>query len=264
MQFNKTLITAAIMLLTMGTIGVVPLAAQLQDPDNQQAPDDLLGKEPFYKRIHFGARGSVLFNNLMNDQSDTQSFEDTGLSQTIYSNSAAKRYGGGATVGIDLTDHFYLSVDLLYRRSGYDKGTVNSTQDTEDSSGVDTWGVLERTRADYWDVPILLRYYHKTVEDEGMRLFATGGFAIRTATGVTTYNEEFDIDNLRNTNATPTTPDNKTIPGAVVGVGVRLSDTMPVKVDLEARYTRWLNRTFESGSTRSNVNQGEFIVSFTF
>ena len=50
----------------------------------------------------------------------------------------------------------------------------------------------------------------------------------------------------------------------VIGGGVQFQDDVGLKVDLEVRYTRWLQKTFDAGPVQSNLNQGEFLLGLTF
>lgn len=227
--------------------------------------------EPFYKRFSFGARGSVLINRLMQSQSITEatSSSDPPMTTTWQTDAKSKRYGGGPSFHVRLADKVGLNIDILYRRSGYDYSAVVKEQDTVDDDGDVTTGATlsqdyERTRADYWDIPVLARYYTKYSDQGGARPYFTGGVAYRTVSGIKTYSQHIDEDGLKDTSSRPIEPANKGILGAVAGGGFQFRDEIGLKIEFEIRYTRWLRRTFESGPTMSSFNQAEGLVAFTF
>jgi opacity protein-like surface antigen len=225
-----------------------------------------LAPEPFYKRFSFGVRGGAMFFDALNSQTITESTTQTdpATSTINFSNSASKRFTGGPAIHFRVSDHFGLNLDVLYKRAGYDAGDQLVTQPTEDEEADDLASRYERTRADYWDIPVLARYYTKAPDEEGPRYYLTGGIAFRSVSGIKTFSEVVSDEGLSDTNSVAVKPANKNTAGAVAGIGLQLRDEVGLKVDLEARYTRWFRPVFDSGPTSSNLNQGEFVLGFTF
>lgn len=220
-----------------------------------------------FDRISYGLRGSVLFLPIQNDLSNITltSQTDPPLSISSYSNNQSKRFGGGPTVQFDFNPKLSLNVDFLYHRLGYDAGTVVATQATEDDDAEFISGDYERTRADLWDVPIMVRYYRGPVEDEaGRRLFVSGGMTFRTISGIRSFNEHINEDGLSDSTTVPAATLRSTVPGLTAGVGWQFRDEVGIKVDLELRYTRWLRRIFDGPMAQSNLNQAEAVIGFTF
>lgn len=236
------------------------MAASAQQPPPEQP------SEPFYKRFSFGVRGGLLLNQSIGSQTivENTSTTDPPLTTINYSNSASKRFTVGPTVHFRLSDRLGINVDALYSRTGYDAGNSIYTQETEDDDSEFISGNYERTRANYWDIPILARYYNTHYEAEGMRAFITGGIALRTVSGIKTFWETINEDALSDTNTIPMEPANKSALGAVAGAGLRIRDQVGLKIELEARYTRWFRKTFESDPTHSSLNQGAILLSFSF
>ena len=173
----------------------------------------------------------------------------------------------GPTVQFRVTDRLAVNVDFLYRRAGYDTGNIVVTQVSEEDDDEESEFIsaaFERTRADYWDIPILARYYNKGPVEDGRRVYLTGGLALRTVSGIKTFWETINDEELHDTSIAPTEPTRKNVHGAVVGVGLQLRDEVGLNIEFELRYTRWLGRTFESDPTRSSVNQGEFVLGLGF
>jgi len=157
-----------------------------------------------------------------------------------------------------------MTVDGLFSRAGYDASTTTETQPPEGEEPEFISAQYERTRADYWDVPILARYYYTGFDEDPARLYLTGGIALRMVSGISTYSELVQDDDISDTSTSPVPVSNRVIPGAVVGGGLRLRDEVGLKVDIEVRFTRWFQRTFDSKVARSALNQGAVLVSFGF
>ena len=223
--------------------------------------------EPFYKRFSVGVRGTVLPNSLTSNRTITESTTDTDppLSTTEFSEPASKHFTVGPTVQFDITDRFGVNADFLYRRGGYDAGTFVVTQPTDDDDDSEfLGGDFERTRAHCWDVSILGRYYNRSRDAGGVRPYITGGLALRTVSGIETFWETIDENALSDTDTVPVEAANKSVRGAVLGGGLQLRDESGLKIELEVRYTHWLQRTFDLYPTRSSLNQTEFTLGFTF
>jgi len=242
-------------------VGSVPMFGQ------QPTPTATTTEKSIFDRISYGLRGSVLLLPVQNDLANTTLTSQTEppLSILNYSNNQSKRYGGGPTVQFDISPKLSVNVDFLYRRLGYDAGTVINTQETEDDDAEYVSGNYQRTRADLWDIPIMMRYYRGPVEDEaGRRLFVAGGLTLRNISGIRSFNEQINSDGLSDSTTVPAPTLRTTVPGATVGIGWQFRDEIGVKVDLELRYTRWLRRIFDGPLAQSNLNQAEAVIGFTF
>lgn len=237
-----------------------PVLAQMPDPQSKPQNGVL-------DRISFGLRGSVLLLAVQNNRSATTltSSSNPPLDTLEYSNNASKRFGGGPTIQFDFSPKLSLNADFLYRRLGYDAGRVVNTQATDKEKAKFVSGDYERTRGDLWDVPVMMRYYRGPVEDEeGRRSFVAGGIALRTLSGIRSFNQRVNDKGLSDSTTAPATPLRSTVPGVVVGAGWQFRDEVGVKVDLELRYTRWLQRLFDARTAQSNANQAEILIGFTF
>lgn len=236
-----------------------------------QSPSATLSSQPFHKRFSFGVRGGGPINGLMKSQTVTESTTTTDppLSTITFSDSASKRYTVGPAIGFRLMDRLDLNLDVLFKHVGYDSGVTVQTQLTEeeieDSDAPDfISGQYERTRADKWDVSLLLRYYTSDPEEHGSRFYLAAGPAFSSVTGIKSFSEQINDEGLSDTNSIPVSPSRDSVPGVAVGAGLQLRDEVGLKIEIEGRFTRWFQRHFEAGLTQSNVNQAEVLISFGF
>jgi hypothetical protein len=178
--------------------------------------------------------------------------------------SAGFPFVAGAAVRYDIGERFGVGADLTYRRGGYDSVINIAEQVTDNDDGDLILNTFTGTRAHFWDVPLLGRYYMSDRSSDGPRFFATGGAAVRFVTGLSSQTELTDDDSVTDTDTTAIGPANDAVLGAVLGIGMRASDDVGIKVDIEFRYTRWFNPIFQSGPANSNANQADVMVALTF
>ena len=234
-----------------------------------QDDSDNIPKEPLFKRFSFGLRAGYMWTGLMKEQTIHSADSTTDPPETTesYSRNESQSFTLGPTVQFAITGKLSLVGDLLYKRVGYDAGNIVREQvEDEDVLGERLAANYERTRTDYWDVPLLLRYYKTTVDESSKRLFVEGGVTLRTVSGIKSFREEivdFDED-LSDTTSVPIDPANSFAPGLTVGGGMQLVDEVNFKVDLGVRYTYWPKRTFDSGAIQSNQHQGEVVIGLSF
>jgi hypothetical protein len=223
-------------------------------PDVGQSPQK--NTRPTFRR--WGIGGIFTYNpnpfNLMKGGTVVTTAE------TLYSKSEARPLGGGVAAYFYLTSTLSLNLDFIYRRTGYDASRV--------LNDAYTTSYYSRTRANYFDFPLLARYHsrysllHSSVFVEG------GGTArfveqITTSTTVdTTVNAALVSDCCTEI---PDRPSHRLVAGPTVGLGLRIPrDEIGVQIVPEIRYTRWLENTFSAVPTMSNRNQAEVLLSITF
>jgi len=190
--------------------------------------------------ISFGIKGGVPFTDAFNAAKSGQlSFLTTNHHWTL-----------GPELDLNLPLGFAIEVDALYQRVNY-SSTVNLAGSVTDS----------RTTANSWDFPLLLKWR-----------FAPGPFRPYVAVGPT-------FNGLTNLNQVTTffSPGSSN-PGGPVGAPpqvkrqVNTGFTLGAGVQLlghispEVRYTRWGWDSIRdvSGLLKTNPNQVQFLVGFTF
>jgi hypothetical protein len=242
---------------------VIALAAGSVMAQAQASPPEQESR-PFYKRFSFGVRAGGIPTKGMAGFERESSTESPAENIKDFSKSAARRFTIGPSLHFALSDRLGLNADFLYRRSGYDSGTTRNVRNSDGSSGDFRSGVYERTRADFWDIPVQARFYHQGPEESGPRWFASGGLTIRTVTAIKTFTERINEKKLSDTDTAPVRPTHKSVAGFVAGGGLQVRDEVGLKVELEGRFTRWFQRIFDTNLSRMNLHQVEVLLSFTF
>jgi opacity protein-like surface antigen len=178
----------------------------------------------------------------------------TDFFQTIRGNDGnyftnTKRYLVGGTVEFHLPARFSVEVDGLYKRVGY-----------EYDQSITANRITSRTVANSWEFPALLKW---EILPGPVRPFIDAGASFRHISG---------IKQIRNTAGTVIELNNavefnkRNDIGFVAGFGVAFK-AGPVRISPEFRYVRWGSENFRDPLTsllRTNRNQGDFLLGFTF
>jgi len=135
--------------------------------------------------------------------------------------------------------------------------------------GADRFGNLEfissestRTRARYWDVPVQARFYFG---DPGRpRAYVAAGGVFRFVTNLKANVDTVDAEGDEKTQNVDAEVANKNPIGAIGSIGVQLTDDIGIKVEIEGRYTYWLDRAFAVGLANSAQSQVEVAIGFSF
>lgn len=229
-------------------------AAQTQSPP-QDAP-----AKPYFNRILVGARLSILFNDLMNTETLSSSTSEPVFQLTNATTSTSNQLGAGGAFEFALLDRLSIALELLYRKAGYKSNLETSLGEADPV----VTRKFERTRTDYWDFPLVLRFYDASRSERPSRTFLEAGLAVRRVTHIRTFSEVLLPDKTSTISEAPAVPRNSTLPGVVLGGGFQLAGSSPVKVIPQIRYTRWLGNTFNSPPTLSRRNQFELLLGIAF
>ncbi len=214
-----------------------------------------------------GGTLSILPFNMLSSET-VQTTTSNPVSRTVNaSNSTSNPVGGGFHVEVPLGGRIAVHSGILFRGASYNAGTETllgeDDDDTEEDERVFT-SSLERTRARYWDIPVIVRFYDSADRSKRVRGFFQAGVAFRRAGSIETYREFTAADGSTSKDETPATPVNRNITGGLVGAGFSMRGGPRVAFVPEIRYTRWFSPTFEDGPTRSAKNQLELLMSVTF
>lgn len=229
-----------------------------------------------WRRFQLGLAMSVPVNGIIregetrNTETVTSGKVTTTIVTTVKNESTVKRVGGGVALFFDLNERFAIGTNVIYHRIGYNRTkTVESTVTA--ATGTETQTELEKTKAAYWDIPVLTRIRLAEIRPLRTRVFFTGGVNSRLTRGIDTLVDAQPVTlpgggttGASNTYHTPAVPDARTTFGPTVGGGFQWQDDTGLRLTPEFRYTRWFHRTWDRGPVRSAGGQIEFVLSLTF
>lgn len=183
------------------------------------------------------------------------------------SNPQSLKSGYGLNFQAALSEHFAVYLAVTYRKAAYSASTNYLLGVDNPNTFIDdrnSWVVTEDTRARFFEVPLLVRYYDKGRHRPGPRWFLEAGPSVRAVRRVRTSRIIADPVNNVTTDSTPYAPRHKNLPGVTAGAGIQLIDPIGIRVVPEFRYTHWLGSTFSAAPTRTSRSQLEVMISLTF
>ena len=198
----------------------------------------LYGQDDDEHKVSIGARAGVPISDALETFS--------GNEARYFTNT--KRYLIGPTIEFHLPWRLSVTVDALYKRLGYEyQKTIPGA-------------VTTRTVANSWEFPGLLKW---EILPGPIRPFVDAGASVRHITGISQVrdvaNVVTEIDNAPEFNK-------RNDIGLVFGGGVAFK-LGRVRVSPEFRYVRWGSEAFRDPVRtllRTNRNQGDFLIGFTF
>ena len=223
----------------------------------------------YVRRFSIGATLSVTPLNMIRGGSSSVTNSNT-VSTDYTSANASSRFGYGISAQAAITDHIAFAVGIYLRRLGYTLDTtVNTTTNVVEGGQVvqttTSTSTHEDTRSNIFDVPFVLRYYHKNRHTRGGRWFAELGGAwrdvshIRSSFGATDENGVSTCCTFGRA-----TPVHKSSIGYVAGAGLQFIDPVGIRVVPEVRYTRWRNQIFDLNTVRTGANQVEICFTLAY
>jgi opacity protein-like surface antigen len=232
----------------------ITLTVAAQD---QQQP---VAKTPGSNELRrFSIGGLLSFNIFSYMQATTR--ENT-ISDTTTFKSTSENLSSRATIGpilqMTFASRWAVAAGISYRKGGY-----RLTNDTTVSSKVST--VKERTDFRSWEVPILVRRFSKAHDDEGFRWFYQAGVAARFINRISSETSTTAQDGtVTCCDTKASVPRQSNILGFVAGAGITARDQFGIRVTPEIRYTRWMDRNWDSFTARSRRDQAEIAIGFQF
>jgi opacity protein-like surface antigen len=166
--------------------------------------------------------------------------------------SPTQRYIIGGMAEVRLPLGLGIEFDALYRRLSYT------------ASGTLVGGVVETTSTggSNWEFPLVLKYrFHFPV----VKPYLEAGVAWDALAGVKQTVDVIGTLPVSSTSGSPSELLRNTTSGFVIGGGVDIHAVF-LHISPEIRFTRWNSAQFgnSGGLLSSNLNQGEFLVGFTF
>ena len=245
---------------TILTIAVATLCPALRAQDEK-------ADQPIVRRPSLGFRfvyiGSPGFETFGIQQSTTKPIADYD-----YSASTSKgRLRVSPNLECRLTPRISLGLEFLFEHAQYKQTTQIRSGKKDPNASTDTRPVTttrETTRASYWELPVMARYYGLGSSTILSKTYLTGGVAYRHIGNVRTGTEYENADGSTDYNEIPATPKAVNQVGFGGGIGIRFIDDYRIKITPEIRVIRWLGHSFEGPSYRSAATQYAATLGFSF
>lgn len=179
----------------------------------------------------------------------------------------ANRFGFGVNLQYALSERWAIAANPTYRHVELHTviqefvGVDNSSTPGIDER--DLYRITEDTSSNYFDIPLLARYYTKNRHERGARWFFDMGGTTRLATNVKTDREIVPPRGNPFRNNIPV-PVQSTTFGGTAGIGGQFIDDFGIRIVPEVRYTYWFNKTFDSIHGKSRAHQLEIVISLGF
>lgn len=223
-------------------------------------------QEPFHRRFEVGVRAGYMPLDLMKDVNSTESFTNFAPPLEIKrtSKTGAKQGTVGPSLVFRFDERWALGIDAMFRKAGYDEQVIVQTQVATGQTPTLRSRDYQRTRAHFWDIPVVVRY--TKWQQDGFRPRVTGmaGVSTRFVTNIESFRESVNDKNQLTQTSAPITPANRNVRGATAGLGIEWRDEIGVRLSIEGRYTRWQKDVFNFGPTRTTRNQVEILLGFSF
>ncbi len=242
-----------------------PLYAQ---SDNPPANAD----EPHPPRFYIGARVDFFPQRLFETPYTTGASVNPILSYTYTGSSQGSRYWLGLTGEYRLRGNLWLGIDFFHHPAGFTQVTriksgIQDPNSSYDNRQVTT--VTQDTRAAYWDVPFLVRYYGLyTTSRRGLgwtkQTYALGGAAYRHVSNIRTGTSTSNADTSTTYDEVPAQAQHSNLAGAIGGIGFKVFEYGKFKSMFEGRYTRWSGYSLQGPAYRSERNQFDLGLTFAY
>lgn len=223
---------------------------------------------PRLKYVSIGFRVRGFTADVFDDGKSTPNRHDTtpnaNTTQTFATTSNSGKITAGPAIEVPLPWRLSILGEFYFQRASYTKVTTTYKGIDDLSTSALKSTVTERTKASYWDIPLLVRYRPFGKFGILSKAFVEGGATVRLVRNVRTGTDTLFADQSTAYNETPVRPAAGTVTGTIFGAGFRFVDDARIKVIPELRYTNWNQRTFDLDSTRSRSPQLEFGISVLF
>lgn len=223
-------------------------------------------------RYSFGVRVEYFPERFFQTQYVVVNTTNPILNSSYYGTSAGSKYTLGLTGEFLVTKRVSLGLDFFYHQEEYTQLDKIKSGLLDPNSSYDNrpvTSITQDTRANYWDVPVVARYYSlRTKTPRGLgwlsQTFLIGGGTFRHVSNIRTGTSTALPDGSTQYNEIPVAPANRNLVGLVGGVGYKLFEYGKFKAMGEVRYTRWFGYTFQGPAYESQKNQLEIGLSFTY
>lgn len=218
------------------------------------------------RRFHFGVRGRFIPMNILRKGELTTSTENPPIEWETKLDRKVPIFGYGITAEYQITTSFGIAADLLFHQVRYEMLNNIRTGVRNPNSTIDNRRVTqirEKTRAQFFDLPIIVRWRPTDEYGDPARWFLGLGPTMRQARNVrTVWDQSQPI--IENNITSGIAPHNRNIYGATVAAGITAKDDFGIRITPEVRYTRWLGQNFSNFAARTNRHQLQILIGITF
>jgi hypothetical protein len=230
----------------------------------QQEPAVFLEEKE--RRFHVGVRARFIPLNLMRKGEVTTITESPAIEWQTQLDRKVPILGYGVTAEFQVTTSFGVAADLLFHQVRYEMLNNIRTGVRNPNTSVDTRPVTqfrEKTRAQFFDLPIIVRWRPTDEYGDPSRWFLGLGPTVRQTRNVRTFYDQSQprVDNPVTEGVAPF---NKHIYGATVAAGITAKDDFGIRITPEVRYTRWVGQSFSNFAARTNRHQLQVLIGITF
>ena len=223
--------------------------------------------EPAIRRPSFGFRIESYANRLFST-TNTEVVTTKPVADYTYTGSThSARAGVAPTLEFRMTKHVSLGVELHFHHAQYQQTTSFTSGIVDPNANADDrkmTTIKETTQANYWEVPLVARYYGFRRNGWLSKAYGAGGVEWRHVGRIRTGTEYAYADGTTDYNEIPAQPDLTNQAGAVVGVGFRFINSLHMKFTPEVRFVRWQGIVFQGQSYRSRENQLELSLGWSY
>lgn len=233
----------------------------------EEAAPERLEQRAYVRRVSLGISLNIVPMNLFPKQTLNEKLTTTPPVENNASvDPKSNRFGWGVTAQFTLGERLAVAVAPTIRKVAFHafiesfEGVDNSSTFLDERAKTQ---INEDTTARFIDLPVLLRRYNKNRHESGARWFMEGGPVMRKTSQVRTQLDIVPPKGDRYKKSQPLAFRGNTL-GVTGGIGGQFIDDFGIRSILEVRYTRWLNKPFDSIHGNTRVNQVEAILTFSF
>jgi hypothetical protein len=207
--------------------------------------------------------GNRLFTTSTTQVTTTQPIQ----SITYASTSHSPKIGIAPTIEYRITHHLSLGLELLFHHAEYTltenivSGKLDPNASSDDRK---TTTITQNSKINYWEVPLVARWYGFTKSGILSNVYVGGGLEWRHIGRVRTGNEFAYADGVTDYNETPVKPSLTNQAGVVAALGYRAANRLKMKFTPEVRFIRWQGVPFQGPSYRSQSNQVELSLGWSY
>ena len=186
---------------------------------------------------------------------------------TYFGTSHSSRLELAPSVEYRLTDHVSLGLELHFHPVQFQQTTDYVTGIRDPNSSTDDRKnnhVVETTQVNYWELPLVGRYYGLRSSGKFKRVYVLGGVDYRHLGRVRTGTSYSFSDGTTDYNEIPASAKRTNMVGGVVGIGYRVVDALRIKLTPEVRFVRWQGFVFQGPSYSSRENQLEISLGLSY